>query len=170
VTPAALLRTVIDPGLAFMASVIGPAAWIASNEARLWLLTIAGQEGLFRYRRQLGGGPARSYWEFEHGGGVAGVLAHPIAGPMARAVCAALDIPGDSATVFEAMAWNDHLAVTMARLNLWIARGALPGMLEQAAGWIYYLNQWGPGKPGPDRWPGNYQAATAAISETAPVM
>lgn len=149
-----------------MVPIIG-AVPLYSREARVMLIAIAGQESAFKSRRQTGG-PARSFWQFESGGGVAGVLGHPRAGPWARAICAALDIPGDRQTVFEAMAWNDHLAVAMARLNLWMIPAALPALGDEKGSYGQYLGQWRPGKPDEARWPANYAAAMAAIKGTAP--
>jgi hypothetical protein len=160
-TPANLLRNIIDPGLAFMASVLGPRPTV-TPAARVMLLAISGQEGDFSKRRQIGG-PARSYWQMERGGGVAGVLAHHVTGPMAAKVCDALDIPGDLTTVFEAVAWSDHLAVAMARLLLWTDVTPLPTVGQQAVAYACYAGLWRPGKPGPDRWPDNYSAAQAAV-------
>jgi hypothetical protein len=162
VTPLRLLQTIIDPGLLFMTSIVGSRA-SSSPEARILLLAIAGQEGDFSLRRQVGG-PARSYWQFESGGGVEGVLGHLTAGPIARQVCQALDLPTDRPTVFEAIAWNDALAVTMARLLLWTDPETLPAVGQTQAGWDYYERIWRPGKPGPDRWPVNYHAAMLALA------
>lgn len=161
-TPGTFLLDVIDPGLILLASVLDRSD-LDSPEASIMLMAIAGQESAWSHRRQVGG-PARSYWQFEKGGGVAGVLAGKQTGPWIRLVCAALDIPADASTVFEAMAWNDHLAVAMARLNLWLVRGALPKEGDQDSAWNYYLNQWRPGKPHPAAWPANYQAALKAVT------
>lgn len=163
-TPTFVLSDIIDPGLMFMRQVIGPKP-SSTDAARIMLLAIAGQEGSFQYRRQVGG-PARSLWQFEQGGGVKGVLGHATTGPWARQICGALSIPNDAPTVFEAMAWNDHLAVAMARLLLWTDAAPLPA--DEAGGWGYYERLWRPGKPGPDRWSGNYQAAIAAVKGSAP--
>lgn len=160
-TPLQMLLDVIDPGLEYMCDVIGVRQFI-SPESRVMLLSISGQEGNFKERVQIGG-PARSYWQFERGGGLAGVMSHAQTAAWLHVVCDALDIEYTSATIFEAMAWNDHLAVTLARLNLWLVRGPLPAIGSQAAAWGYYENQWSPGKPGPTRWPTNYQSALSAV-------
>lgn len=161
-TPAFILAELIDPGLAFMARTIGPKP-SDTPDARVMLLAISGQEGDFRYRRQIGG-PARSIFQFEQRGGVAGVLAHPVAGPWARQICDALSIPSDAPTVYEAIAWSDHLAVAMARLLLFTDPAPLPS--DEAGGWDLYARLWRPGRPGPDRWAGNFEAASAAVKGT----
>lgn len=159
-TPLRMLA-LIDDGLSVMAAA-GSSKPSVGAGARCLLLAIAGQEGNLRDRRQIGG-PARSFWQFEKGGGVAAVLGHQVAGPWVIGVCSYLNIPYTAATVFEAMAWNDPLAVTMARLLLWTDAAALPALGSQDEAWAYYDRLWAPGKPGPDRWPENYQAALAAV-------
>jgi hypothetical protein len=169
-TPAFMLAAVINPGLKFLVPIIG-AVPEYSPAARVMLLAIAGQESAFKERRQIldGGrfGAANSYWMQEASGGVAAVLRHPKAGPWARTICAALDIPSDQATVWAAMAWNDHLAVAMARLNLWMIPAALPALGDEKAAYAMYVRQWAPGKPDETRWSPNYQAALAACGGAA---
>lgn len=166
-TPEFLLAEIINPGLRFMVPVIG-AVPLYSQEARVMLIAIAGQESAFKARRQVlaGGkyGAANSFWQQEASGGVTGVLGHPKAGPWARQICAALEIPSDRSTVWAAMAWNDHLAVAMARLNLWMIPAALPALGDEKGSYGQYLGQWRPGKPDEARWPANYAAAMAAIT------
>ncbi len=131
-----------------------------TDEATVMLMAIAGQESGWRYRRQIGG-PARSYWQFEKNGGVAELFQKtpvPLSG-----MCEYLDIPYELSTVFEAMAWNDTLACTMARLLLWQDRAALPAVGEVNASWDYYRRNWRPGAPHPDAWPANYSKAVACI-------
>jgi len=129
-----------------------------NDQARVIEMTIAGQESNWQYRLQQGG-PARSFWQFESGGGVAGVLSHPASSQQIKTVCAALRITCNQSTVYEAMAWNDQLAVAMARLLLWTDPAALPAVGDVNGAWNYYLRNWRPGKPYPDKWPGLYQQA-----------
>lgn len=156
-TPADFLKIVLDPGLAF--------AWryggmLLAPQSRVLCMAIAGQESNWQYRRQIGG-PARSYFQFEEGGGVAGVLKHPASASRIRNVCDALDIPCTVPTVYEAMAWNDHLAVAMTRLLLWTDPAALPALGDQVGAWHYYERLWRPGAPRPASWPVNYATAMA---------
>ena len=165
-TPDDLLRDVIDPAADYLQELLsgGP-----SNDAdsQVIVLAISGQEAAFQHRRQIGG-PARSYWQFESGGGVAGVMANSQTGPMLRKLCDALDIPYDRATIFEAMAWNDRLGYAMARFLLFTDRAALPKVGDQEGAWSYYLRNWRPGKPDHTRWASNYQAAMKAVLSSAP--
>lgn len=162
-TPDNLLRDVVDPGLAFMrATLAGGPCPTTTDDARVAVLSIAGQESGFKERRQIGG-PARSYWQFESGGGVAGVMNFSTTKPMITKLCAALDVPYDRATIFEAMAWNDRLGVSLARFLLYTDPAALPAVGQADAMWQLYLRVWRPGKPHPEAWPGNYQAAMAAL-------
>jgi hypothetical protein len=163
-TPDHLLRDVVDPALAYMSATLsGDPCPSVGDDARVALLAIAGQESGFKERRQIGG-PARSYWQFESGGGVAGVMGFPTTRPMLVKLCAGLDIPYVRATVFEAMAWNDRLGCAMARFLLYTDAAALPAVGQQDAMWDYYLRNWRPGKPHPEAWPANYRAATAAVA------
>jgi len=129
-----------------------------NDQARVLEMTIAGQESNWQYRLQQGG-PARSFWQFESGGGVAGVLNHPASSASIRTVCDKLRIACNQSTVYEAMAWNDQLAVAMARLLLYTDPAALPAVGQVQAAWDYYLRNWRPGAPHPDKWPGLYQQA-----------
>lgn len=165
-TPENLLHDVIEPAFDYLQTVLsgGPST---GADAQVLVLAIAGQEGAFRYRRQ-NGGPARSYWQFESGGGVAGVMGYPSTGPMLSKLCAALDIPYNRSDVFEAMAWSDRLGCAMARMLLYTDAAALPKVGDQEAAWSYYLRNWRPGKPDHGRWAGNYQAAMKAVLSSAP--
>lgn len=151
------LKRIVDPALQFTAPFMGIPV---TDEARVLLMTIAGQESNWAARLQVGG-PARSYWQFEKGGGVAGVFAQA-SGPLQK-VCWVLDIPFDEATVFEAMAWNDTLACVMARLLLWTDPAPLPWVGDKRAGWEYYLRNWRPGMPHPDGWETRYDQSLAAM-------
>ncbi|AWH15455.1 hypothetical protein [Pseudomonas phage 98PfluR60PP] len=133
--------------------------------ARLLLLTIGLQESRFQYRAQLGGGPARGFWQFEEGnpkskGGVWGVLNHYLVGPLAKQFCRQLGIAADPKTVWRAMETNDVLAAGFARLLLLADAKALPkvGAVEDA--WECYAKRtWRPGKPHRDTWDGFYAQA-----------
>lgn len=129
-----------------------------TKEARVMLMAIAGQESNWDARRQYGG-PARSYWQFEKGGGVWGVLNHVSTKDKIKAVCDALDIPCDDSTVYEAMAWNSGLSCSMARLLLFTDAAPLPPVGAVQAGWDYYYRNWRPGAPHPEVWPDKYEIA-----------
>ncbi len=158
VLPSAFLREIVDPALSTLSILAGTPS---DDRARVIVLAIAGQESAWKDRRQRGG-PARSFWQFEKGGGVAQLFKHTP--DQLRAVCAALSIPFDQTTVFEAMAWNDDLAGAMARLLLWTDSRPLPQVGDEAGAWNYYLDNWRPGAPHPEAWPGNYGKALAAIT------
>jgi hypothetical protein len=159
-TPFVFRQRIVDPTLSLI-STIPEIKLPVSAEASVVVLTIAGQESDWRHRRQVGG-PARSYWQFEKGGGVAELFQKTPR--QLAAICAVLDIPYEISTVFEAMAWNDTLACTMARLLLWHDRAALPAIGDHQTAWHYYLRNWRPGAPHPDAWPANYDKALTAIT------
>jgi len=162
-TPDTFFTRVVQPTLRWMADSPGLAI-PATDSARVLLMAIAGQESRWAARRQIGG-PARSYWQFELGGGVAGLFR--VAPGQLRAVCAACDVAFDAATVFEAMAWHDTLACAMARLLLWTDPAPLPAVGDKDMGWQYYLRCWRPGVPHPESWPGLYDQSLAAIGRAA---
>jgi hypothetical protein len=124
---------------------------MCSREATVLMLAIALQESRAKHRRQVRG-PARGFWQFEHGGGVIGVMNHPASRDHCDAVLGALCYPIDSEAVYAALEHNDVLAACFARLLLWTDPRALPlvGSIEEA--WAYYLRNWRPGKPHPATW------------------
>jgi len=160
ISPTSLLTDYIDPAL-YTLSVQSNIP--ISDEARVECLTIAGQESNWQYRKQQGG-PARSFWQFEKGGGVAGVLSHAASATKIKTFCGALLIPCTTDTVYEAMAWNDFLAAVMARLLLFTDPAPLPKLGNVQGGWDYYLRNWRPGAPHPDVWPGLYQKALDLVT------
>lgn len=163
---ALALRLIVDPTLAWLATL----GVRSDDRARVMLLAIAGQESGFRERIQVPNGPARSLWQFERGGGVRGVLTHPVSTHKAKAACLLLLVTPTEAAVHEAMAQNDALACTMARLLLLTDPKPLPGLDQSDAGWAYYLRNWRPGKPHPEKWVGNWRTAVAAVAEAPPLV
>ncbi|HAZ61011.1 MAG TPA: hypothetical protein DCY89_05495 [Gammaproteobacteria bacterium] len=155
-TPELLTRIAIDPAL----SLLPPR--MDSRAARVLMLAIAGQESAMRHRRQIRG-PARGFWQFEQGGGVAGVLRHAQSKPHIRSVLRALHYPATStaADCYIAIEHNDVLAAAFARLLLWTDPAPLP--TDAAGGWSLYLRTWRPGKPHPDTWAGHFARATEAV-------
>lgn len=158
------LNTIINPTLAAM----GPR--MASDEARVMLLAIAHQESALTDRRQVGRDGhwldklARGWWQFESGGGVAGVMNHPATAGVAHAFCEQLAIPWDQGSIHEALAWNDRLACVFARLLLFSDPSPLPPLGDANAAWEVYQRNWRPGKPHPNAWPSNYNRALAAVT------
>lgn len=158
-TPDIFFTRIVDPTLQWMAA--SPGLGIPANgSARVLVMAIAGQESRWAARRQIGG-PARSYWQFERGGGVAGLFR--VTPRQLATVCAACDVTCDPDTVFEAMAWHDELACSMARLLLWSDPAPLPRVGDKDSGWQYYLRNWRPGAPHPESWGDVYVRSLAAI-------
>lgn len=160
-TPAIFLSTAIVPA----ARLLPP--YMDTDEARAMLLTIALQESKLRARVQLGGGPARSYYQFELGG-IRGVLEHPASGGFARSLCAALDIVPSPRLVSNAITYHDVLATVFARLLLWTLPDTLPKREEVNVAWYQYVEGWRPGQPRAESWPGNYREAWSLFPPTAP--
>jgi hypothetical protein len=142
---------------------------VDTREARVQLLAIGLQEsGLVdRVQKVTGGGlgPARGLLQFERGGGVRGVLSHPASRDLALQVCVARRLPAVSTSVvWDELATDDVLAFAFGRLLLLTDPKRLPPLGDQQGAWDFYARTWRPGKPHPDRWPGNYLAAMAAVS------
>lgn len=154
-----ILDTAINPALGWL-SVRGVTS---DDRARVMLLAIAGQESDAQYRRQHGNGPARGLWQFESGGGVRGVLMHKSSARLAAALCEWRGVKAETPLVHAALERDDVLAAGFARLLLVTDPAALPGVEAEDAGWTYYLRNWRPGKPHPERWPENWKLAREAV-------
>lgn len=157
----------------FFPSIYSPAADAAASligiprtrPADTIMLAIAGQESRWTHRAQIGG-PARGFWQFEKGtevtrGGVTGIMLHKATADRARRLCSALRIEADAATVYEALRWNDTLAVGFARLLLWTDPKALP--TEPGPAWDCYMRTWRPGKPHPATWQVRWDSAISIV-------
>lgn len=138
-------------------------------EARVMLLAIMGQESGCTARCQIvnggGKGPARGLAQFERGGGVKGVLTHDASRYWAHQVCAARGVPPIDGQVWAKLETDDVLAAAFARLLLFTDPRRLPALGSEHSAWDCYKRNWRPGKPHPDRWPANYRAALAIITE-----
>ena len=159
---ATITRDAIDPALALLPGKMD------SDRARIQMLATGLQESRLIHRRQLGNGPARGLWQFERGGGVKGLLEHPASAVMARDICIALDVEPVPRPVWSALKTNDVLAGVFARLLLWTDPAPLPAIGDEQGAWVYYLNNWRPGKPHPQTWPGFYQQAVKFVTKGAP--
>ncbi|ASL27341.1 hypothetical protein [Azotobacter chroococcum] len=153
------------------AAAIAPAlallpARMNSPQAEALLLAIGLQESSLIHRRQVGG-PARGLWQFEQGGGVRGVLLHPLSRPHALAVCEARGIAPVPSAVYAVLEHDDILAAAFARLLLWTDPAPLPEVGEVANGWDYYQRTWRPGKPHRDRWDDCYARTMDELQEVA---
>ena len=153
------------PGLVLLERLGGPRH--GDPRTRQLLLTIALQESGLRHRaQQLSSGrpgPARGWWQFEQGGGVAGVLTHPASATLARRLCERLRVRVQAADVWRCLEGHDALAAGFARLLLWTDARPLPSSTDAAAGWTYYLANWRPGKPHPATWHGHWHLAAVAL-------
>lgn len=163
-SPAAFLADIIDPGLNFLSGIGGPTP---SDNARRFLLAIAQQESgpnldaRYQGSPSTSPGPARGWWQFEQGGGVAGVLQHNSSKALAASLCQKLVVQCANAAVWRALEGHDLLAVGIARMLILTTPKALP--TTESDGWSQYLDLWRPGKPHQSVWPGNWSRADAAV-------
>jgi len=168
-TLAQIIAQILNPGLALL-----PIS-MDSTKARVMLLAIGLQESEFTHRAQVlnggGKGPARGFWQFERGGGVKGIMGHHATTGHAHRICAERDVAWDPAVVWAKLETDDLLACCFARLLLFSDPHALPAVddvididaPEDSASWRYYVNNWRPGKPHPEKWKANHEAARRAL-------
>lgn len=163
-------RVIVTPGLSVLPMQMDTAP------ARAMLLAIGLQESRFEHRRQLPlapgrpWGPARGFWQFEKGGGLAGVLHHPASRRLARAICTTWRVDVlDRASLHETLATHDPLACGLARLLLYTLPDALPGPADVDEAWRQYVDAWRPGKPHRDTWNAFYQSAWVAVGIIEPI-
>ena len=140
-----------------------------SPEADMMMVAISGQEAAWKHRNQIVTGkpdhvigPATGLWQFERGGGVAGVLRHKASATIAMRWCRAESVDASPDAVWRALVVNDRLACVFARLLLLTDPRALPNDQDEA--WAYYIRNWRPGKPHPRTWAANWAASKAALS------
>ena len=150
------LDNIIEPALRILPPMM------TSLNARAMLLAIGMQESRLIHRKQIGG-PARGLWQFERGGGVAGVLRHHKTGHWAKGVCWNLGNAGTVASVYHQLEHDDVLAACFARLLLWTIPQGLPGRDEPEEGWNQYLKAWRPGKPHKRTWAANFKRAWEVV-------
>lgn len=147
------------------AHVLVPAlkGWPDSREARVMLLASGLQESRFAHRRQVRG-PARGFWQFELGGGVRGVMAHPASRARAVQACQAAGIPATYDAAYAQLEHDDLLAARFARLLLLTDPQPLPKLGDEQGAWDYYIRNWRPGKPHRHTWGRLYAQALEAVS------
>jgi hypothetical protein len=144
--------------------------YLDSQPARAMLLAIGLQESAFTFRTQIGGGPARGFWQFEPGtqksrGGVYGVYLHHSTHEPLRLLCHDRDVNFDPKPIWQALEWDDVLAAGVARLLLLTDPHPLPKLGETQEAWECYLRTWRPGKPRPDAWAANYADAMQEVKQ-----
>lgn len=146
--------------------------------AEAMMLAIGLQESRFAHRDQVVPGkpagqigPATGYWQFERGGGVAGVMGHARTSAIARALVEASGIAWDRDAVWRAFTApaGDQIAAAFARLLLFTDPAPLPAPAAESEdqAWDYYLRNWRPGRPHRDTWGGYWQQAVG-LARDAP--
>lgn len=140
-------------------------------KARALLWSIARQESRLTHRFQIvegnpkAKGPAKGLWQFERGGGVAGVLQHPETRKLAFGLCLARQVSPLPSTVHSRLEFDDVLAAGFARLLLYSDPTPLPEVsASPGATWEYYFRNWRPGKPHRDTWNNFHNEAVSLFS------
>lgn len=137
-------------------------ARMTSPQSEVMLLAIGLQESRFTHRRQIGG-PARGFWQFERGGGVAGVLRHSSSREHAVRICDACGVPAVAEQVYHRLERDDVLAAAFARLLLWTDPQRLPDLGDAEGAWQLYIRTWRPGKPHRHTWDALYAQALEVV-------
>lgn len=152
-------RTAINPALALLPKQMD------SPRARVMLLSIGQQESRFEYRRQMGNGPAKGFWQFERGGGVKGCMSHQLSKPLLESLCKARGVAFDAMAIWNALETDDVLAAGLARLLLWTEPQNLPDVSDVDGAWELYLRTWRPGKPHVSTWADFHRKAQEFVNE-----
>lgn len=142
-----------------------------SVKARVELYAIGFQESNFEVRRQYNNGPAASFWQFEKGGGIKGVLTHAASAEYAKALCAFRGVQPTTQDVWNAMLTDDVIGAGFGRLLLYTDPRPLPEVRstinidrpQDSESWQYYSRNWRPGKPHPNKWFASRQKAFAVL-------
>lgn len=136
-----------------------------TREARVMLAAIGLQESRFTHRRQMGGGPARGFWQFELGsrllgGGVWGVFKHKASSYWLHQLCEARGCAFDPPAIYQRIEHDDVLAAGVARLLLFTDPKRLPSIGDAEGAWeLYAKRTWRPGKPHRQTWDAFYRRA-----------
>jgi hypothetical protein len=162
-TPNEFDTNVLMPGLDYIRQNI-PFIHASDTEHQM-LLAIAGQEGGWAYRVQMGNGPAHSFWQMERGGGITGLLHHPRTQATVAAMCAKERVQAEANAVWAFMATQagDKFSAAMARLLLYTDPQPLPSVTDEEGSWLYYQRNWRPGKPDRSRWSDCFAQALAVV-------
>ncbi len=160
-----VIGSAIEPALALLPQ------GMDSLQARVMLLAIGLQESQFLYRKQMGNGPARGFWQFEEGtrasrGGVYGVYLHDASRFWLDRLCRARGVPFAPREIWSALETDDVLAAGVARLLLFTDPRRLPAIHDTNGAWDLYARTWRPGKPHPTKWPDNHRRARQAAGVT----
>lgn len=154
---SAIIEYAINPAMALLPTKM------TSDKATVMLLAIGLQESRLAHRKQIGG-PAKSFLQFESGGGVKGVMTHSASSASAQSLCQALAVPFDRASIFQTMEFNDVLAFGLGRLLLYTDPRALPEIGDAQAAWDLYQRVWRPGKPHRQTWDELYAVACKVVA------
>ena len=161
-TPAQRCSSIIEYAINPAMALLPPK--MTSDKATVMLLAIGLQESRLTHRKQIGG-PAKSFLQFESGGGVRGVMTHSASVASAKSLCQALAVPFDRQAIFQAMEFNDILAFGLGRLLLYTDPKALPEIGDTQSAWELYQRVWRPGKPHRQTWNELYRIAVKVVTE-----
>lgn len=129
--------------------------------AQALVLAIGLQESRFLERRQMEGGPARGFWQFEKAG-IRGVMLHEKTCDPLEAALRALRYQQALTSVnylHSIIEDNDTVAALFARLLVYTLPAPLPLRDNVQGAWLQYTDGWRPGKPVRRTWDDCYAEA-----------
>lgn len=164
-----ILENAINPALNELTTYRIP----VTDRARVMLIAIGLQESRLIHRFQIPQpqalnrkGPARGLWQFEAGGGVAGVMTHQSTTNAATAFARRFVGSTNNFAIWATLEYEDVLAAIFGRLLLWSDPRALPEptLANAEAAWSYYIRNWRPGKPHRHTWDGFWRQALETVN------
>ena len=156
--------TILDPMFKYLPSQMD------SPAARVFLLTAGQQESRFEFRKQMGGGPAHGFWQFERGtkasrGGCWGIYLHEASRYWLADICKRRGVNFTPDAIHKAIVNDDILAAACARLLLFTDGKSLPAMGDVNGAWTCYAKRtWRPGKPHRQTWDNFYANAMNEVT------
>jgi len=141
-----------------------------TKPARVLMHAIGQQESRFEYRKQMGGGPAHGFWQFERGtrasrGGCWGIWLHEASRYWLADICKKRGVEFTPDAIHKAIVNDDILAAACARLLLFTDAKSLPAIGDVDAAWNCYAKRtWRPGKPHRATWDHFYANAVREVT------
>lgn len=165
------IRASIDEAFAFLPKAMD------TRPARVMIYATGLQESRFEDRRQVvevvkrgvvtlsPTGPAKSFYQFERGGGCKGVITHPSSRYWMHQACQWRGVEFNSLALWNAIEHDDVLATCSARLLYFTDPKKLPDPADEEGAWKLYTRTWRPGALARQRdelrakWAKNHAAA-----------
>jgi len=166
-TAAEFYKLVLVPDLSWFHQIVP--SILETEQERVMLTAIPGQESNWENVQQANGGIARGFYQQQQNN-LDDILNNRATDAKTIIVCARLGIQPTAAAVYAALLGATKLQVAFARLNLWCDPEPLPAVGDESAAWDTYIRCWRPGAPSRARWAEVYPQALAAIQQGTPTV